>query len=100
MLVGYGNHQTQAVWQPLQSPQFLGALFYLAVVSSVLAFLALNYAITYLPVAKSTAFANMTTVISIFAGVLFLKEPFGLPAFIGAVMIIIGVYGVNREQQM
>ncbi len=98
MLFTYRESLAAEVLRPLTAPGFLGAVFYLAMVSSVLAFMALNYAMTYLPVAKSTAFTNITTVISIFAGVIFLGEPFGLVSLIGAVMIIVGVYGVNKEQ--
>jgi len=97
MLLGYRGALREAVFRPLCDPGFLLAIFYLAVVSSVLAFMALNYAITYLPVARSTTFANLTTVISIFAGVLFLGEPFGLVSLIGGLMIVAGVYGVNKE---
>lgn len=99
MLWGSRGNLAEALLRPLQEPRFVAAVLYLSIASSVLAYLALNYAMTYLPVAKSTAFANMTTVISISAGVLFLKEPFGWVSFLGAVMIIIGVYGVNKEQQ-
>jgi len=99
MLWGSRTDLAQTLLMPLQEPKFLLAVLYLAVLSSVLAFLAINYAITYLPVAKSTAFANVTTVISIFAGVIFLKEPFGWISCLGAVMIIVGVYGVTKEQQ-
>jgi len=99
MLFVYRGSLEIEIIGPLRNPSFLGAVFYLAVISSVLAFLALNYAMTYLPVAKSTAFANLTTVISILAGVVFLGEPFGLVSLAGAAMIIAGVYGVNRESQ-
>ncbi|MBQ4505615.1 MAG: EamA family transporter, partial [Firmicutes bacterium] len=39
---------------------------------------------------------NITTVISILAGVIFLKEPFTLRQAIASLIILIGVYGVNR----
>ena len=96
MLFGYWENLTEMVFEPLLDPGFCGAVFYLAVVSSVLAFMALNYSMTFLPVARFSAFENLTTVISIFAGVVFLGEPFGWIFLFGGLMIVIGVYGVNK----
>ena len=76
-------------------PSYTIAILYLGVVSSVVAFLLLNYANTYLPVTKTTVFANVTTVVSIFAGVLFLDEKLSFASAISATMIIIGVCGVQ-----
>lgn len=82
---------------PLASPMFLGAIVYLSVFSSVGAFFLLNYANSYLPVAKTTAFCNLTTVISLFAGVVFLGEPFGPVSLAASVMIVLGIWGVQRN---
>lgn len=82
---------------PMHSPAFLGALGYLALCSSIVAFMALNFANNYLPVARTTAFANLTTVISLFAGVIFLGEPFGVVSLIASVMILTGIWGVQRS---
>ena len=57
----------------------------------------LNYANSYLPVAKTTAFCNLTTVISLFAGVVFLGEPFGPVSLAASVMIVLGIWGVQRN---
>ena len=56
----------------------------------------LNYANNYLPVAKTTAFCNLTTVISLFAGVIFLGEPFGALSLLASVMIVLGIWGVQK----
>ncbi|MCQ2558715.1 MAG: EamA family transporter, partial [Oscillospiraceae bacterium] len=53
-------------------------------------------ALDVLDVSRSLVFANITTVISVLAGVLFLKESFTPVQFIGIVMVVVGVYGVNR----
>lgn len=76
-------------------PSYTTAILYLGVASSVVAFLLLNFANTYLPVTKTTVFSNVTTVVSVFAGVLFLHEPFSLKALLSTVMIITGVLGVQ-----
>ncbi|MBQ2991044.1 MAG: DMT family transporter [Clostridia bacterium] len=86
----------QALLAPLASAPFMLAIVYLAIVSSVLAFLMLNYASNYLPVAKTTAFCNLTTVISLFAGVVFLGEPFGAVSLIASAMIVLGIWGVQK----
>lgn len=81
---------------PAGDVAFLGAMAYLSLVSSIGAFMLLNYANNYLPVAKTTAFCNLTTMISMFAGVVFLGEPFGPASLVASVMIILGVWGVQR----
>ncbi len=96
-----------AVWQcradlmllirPMQSSAFLISLLYLSLFSSILAFLCLNYAATVLPVRQTTAFCNVTTVLSVFAGAVFLDERITLLSCIAAVVIIIGVFGVQKE---
>ena len=86
----------QALLAPLASAPFMLAIVYLAIVSSVLAFLMLNYASNYLPVAKTTAFCNLTTVISLLAGVVFLGEPFGAVSLIASAMIVLGIWGVQK----
>ena len=96
-----------AVWQtggdaaqllaPMQSGAFLTSMIYLSLCSSIVAFSALNLANNYLPVARTTAFANLTTVISLFAGVIFLGEPFGVVSLVASVMILAGIWGVQRS---
>ena len=49
-----------------------------------------------LEAARSAAMANITTMISVFAGVLILNEPFGWFHAVGSAMILAGVWGVNR----
>jgi drug/metabolite transporter (DMT)-like permease len=73
------------------NPNFTFGVLYLGIVSSVIAFLLLNYANTHLPVAKTTAFSNLTTVVAVIAGALFLKERFTLISALSTVMIIAGV---------
>lgn len=48
-------------------------------------------------VGRLAAFSNLQTMWSMFAGVLFLREPFGLSSFIGSVLIIYGIWHVTKE---
>ena len=83
------------IFTPFLNMPYVWAILYLGVVSSVIAFLLLNYANTYLPVAKTTVFSNLTTVVSVIAGALFLGEGFGPQQALSTAMIIIGVWGVQ-----
>lgn len=80
------------------NPEYFWAIFYLGIISSVFAFVLLNYANTYLPVAKTTVFANITTVVSVIAGSIFLNEKFTWQTAIATAMIIVGVWGVQKLQ--
>ncbi|HCX65390.1 MAG TPA: EamA family transporter [Eubacteriaceae bacterium] len=81
---------------PFAAIEFWISILFLSAVSSVGAFLLINYGVTYLETAKTAIFANVTTVISILAGVFLLKETFGIYQLIGSSIILISVYGVNR----
>ena len=96
MALVYGAGQWQVLTDPLRHPPFLIALGYLGTISSIVAFLMLNYANTELPVARTTIFANLTTVISLFAGVVFLGEPFGWLSLVASFIIIGGIWGVQK----
>ena len=86
----------RALLAPARDARFMGAIVYLSIVSSIAAFMLLNYANNYLPVAKTTAFCNLTTVISLFAGVVFLGEPFGWVSLAASALIVLGIWGVQR----
>lgn len=70
-------------------------VLYLSIASSVLAFLMLNYSVTYLDASKATVFTNLIPVISLLAGVLILGEPFSAVYLLGIALILAGVYKVN-----
>jgi drug/metabolite transporter (DMT)-like permease len=55
----------------------------------------MNYTLSKITAAESAVFANLTTVVSIAAGVVFRNEPFFKFQVVGAVLIIIGVWGTN-----
>lgn len=93
-LVQIGTEWT--LWlTPLTAGGFWMSILYLSCVSSVGAFLLLNKALDVLDVARSLVFANVTTVISVLAGVFILREQFSLIQAVGIFMVLVGVYGVN-----
>lgn len=71
------------------------AILYLGALSSVLAFFLVNFTLSRLKASQSVVFANLTTVISVAAGVLLRGEPFGVAQAAGVVMIVLGVWGTN-----
>lgn len=76
---------------------FVAAALYLGLGSSVGAFMLANYALARLPVARATIFGNLSSVVSVLAGVLFLGEPFGPVQAVAFILILGGVWGVNRR---
>ncbi|MBU5438027.1 DMT family transporter [Tissierella sp. MSJ-40] len=78
---------------PLANIQAIIPLFYLGILSSVAAFFMVNYTISKIPVSQSAVFANLSTIVSIVAGVLILKEDFYWFHVVGSIMILIGVWG-------
>lgn len=89
---------TTYIIKPCMTPSFWLSVFYLAAFSSVGAYMLLNYALTYLTIAKSVIFACMSTVISIFAGVLVLGETFTFLQGLGSVIILVGVIGASLSK--
>ncbi len=84
-----------AVISSFANTHYTAAILYLGIVSSVIAFYMMNYANTYLPVAKTTVFSNITTVVSVAAGAVFLNEKLTVVSALGCVMIIVGVWVVQ-----
>lgn len=72
------------------------ALSYLGLLSSVGAFLLVNFILGRQEAARSTAYTNLTTVISVLAGVLLLKESFSWHQTLAGILIVAGVWGANR----
>ena len=80
---------------PLFNLKILIPVTYLGVLSSVLAYFLLNFTLSRIQSFQTAVFTNLITVISIIAGVVFRNEPFYWFQVVGAVMIIIGVWGTN-----
>ncbi|MBQ9059618.1 MAG: DMT family transporter [Firmicutes bacterium] len=89
----------ELIFSAFGEPAFVGGVLYLAVLSSVAAFIALNYGTVRVTVSEASIFANLTTVISIAAGVFFLHESFSLFQVAGAAVIIGSVYFANRPDR-
>mgnify|MGYP006282245505 FL=1 len=80
---------------PLTEINVLIPVIYLGLFASVIAFFTMNYTLSKIQASQSAVFANFTTVVSILAGVLIRNEPFYWFQIVGAIMIILGVWGTN-----
>lgn len=80
---------------PAASGQFWLAVVYLGVLSSGVAYGLLNFANSHLTVSETSLFSNVTTVVSVLAGVLLLREPFSLLQMAGVAVILVCVFLAN-----
>jgi len=80
---------------PLGNKELIISLIYLGILSSIIAFLFINYSLSKMEASKSAIFANLSTIVSIIAGVVFLKESFETFHLIGSTLILVGVWGTN-----
>ncbi|MCQ2455237.1 MAG: DMT family transporter [Clostridia bacterium] len=90
-----GKNYPFEIMRAISSISFLTAVFYLAAVSSVSAFLLYNYSTTHISAVKSSSFSNIITVISVLAGVFILNENFKITEILLCIPVILGVLGVN-----
>lgn len=82
---------------PLTNINFILAMIYLGILSSVITSLLSNYVLSKIDASKMSVFANLGTVITIFAGVLILNEDLFYYHIIGTIMIILGILGTNMK---
>lgn len=79
------------------SYNFWVAIFYLAVISSVAAFMLYNYSTALISATRAASFSNIITVVTVIAGVTVLHEHFTPVQYILCAFIILGVWGVNSD---
>nr|WP_207735952.1 DMT family transporter [Eubacterium sp. 1001713B170207_170306_E7] len=95
------SFQTSAVMELLTAPftnrGFLTAVLYQGIGCSILAFLLNNLAIATIGTNRSASFVGISTVVSILAGVVFLRESFSALQVLGTLFVIGGVYLANLK---
>ena len=94
-LIQGAGHMAETFLPAMESGAFWGAVIYLGLVSSVVAYFLLNFATARLTVSEASLFSNVTTVVSVLAGVVLLKEPFGVWQMLGVAVILICVFAAN-----
>lgn len=83
----------------IHSNSFWAAVIFLGVISSLVAYSLLNYTNAHVSVSEASIFSNITTVVSVLAGVILLKESFGIWQVFGVAIILICVYLANRTEK-
>ncbi len=81
---------------PLSDPKYTFSVLFLSLFCSIVCYFLSCYALTYLTIARKTVFSNLTTVVSVFAGAVILHEPFTWKGAVFCLLILIGIYGVQR----
>ena len=81
---------------PISSFKSLIGFIYIGAIANGLGFLLSIFVLSRVTASKAAVFANLVTVISIVAGVVFLKEPFYFNQIVGSIMILVGVYFTQK----
>lgn len=84
---------------PLVNKGFLAAILFQGIVCSAIAFFLSNVAIAKIGVNRTASFIGVSTVVSILAGVVILKESISIYQIIGAMIIVAGVYTANKKSK-
>ncbi len=72
------------------------SVLYLGIFASIIGFFLVNFTLNRMPAHVSSVYANLSTIIAVLAGYIFLKEALYWYHIIGGILIIIGVYGVAK----
>ncbi len=75
--------------------EFMSAILYLAIPSTLITAFLNNYSLSKLEASKVGVFSNISTIVSIVAGGVFLKEEIRYFHVIGSCVIIFGILGTN-----
>lgn len=89
------NGTISSYFLPFGNLNFIISILYLGVLSTLATSLLTNYVLSKIEASKMSVFANLGTVISIVAGVVFLNEDIYYYHIIGSILIVGGVIGTN-----
>ncbi|HID0836330.1 TPA: EamA family transporter, partial [Clostridium botulinum] len=73
---------------------------YLGILSSLVTSFLLNYSLSKIEASKMSVFNNLSTLITMMAGVVFLGEKLQYFHIIGSFMIILGIVGTNLGDKL
>ncbi len=102
-IFAFGQHLASGTvsdyFEPLTHINFVYAILYLGVLSSMVTSLFNNYALANIAASQVAVINNLTPVISVVGGILILGEQLHLYHFIGAAMVILGVLATTVFQR-
>ncbi|MGE7780280.1 DMT family transporter [Peribacillus sp. NPDC097264] len=80
---------------PWSSMEFVGSILYLGILASLVTSMLSNTILSKIKASQMSVFANLSTVVTIIAGALFLNEKITIFDIVGSGLIILGVFGTN-----
>jgi drug/metabolite transporter (DMT)-like permease len=89
------NGTLPTIFVPCYNPQFLVVILFLGIVSSMLTTIFASLILKRLRATQLMVFLNLSTIISMIAGYMFMDEPIHLYHVMAAALIILGVLGTN-----
>lgn len=89
------NQTLDQFFKPLLHIEFVGPVLYLGIFASFITSFLSNFALKRIEAANMSVFNNVSILITILAGVIFLNESIYYYHIIGAILIIAGVFGTN-----
>ncbi|HOA43131.1 MAG TPA: DMT family transporter [Bacillota bacterium] len=95
LIEGAASGEPLQYFAPLFHWEFVLATAFLGVLSTMVSSLLAAYMLANMEAVKATIFGNLSTAISIIAGVVFLREPLYIYQIICTVLIVIGVVGTT-----
>ena len=99
-LVGMGSVEWNiaAFAAPLLQGKYLFSVLCLSLLCSIVANLLVNYASGHMSVFMLSSFGSLSTLCSMVAGVVFLREPVSISLLLGAVLILVGIRQVTKPK--
>jgi drug/metabolite transporter (DMT)-like permease len=97
IIIGIKNGTLVDYFEPLSHLNFVLATAYLGIPSTLVSALIIAYMLVHMEAVKATIFGNLSTAISIVAGVLIMGEPLRLYHVICTILIIVGVVGLSMS---
>lgn len=94
--IQYRGETVDMLVDALSHRDFVIAALYLGGLSSVGAYMLANYSLAKLPVARQSIFQNMSTVVSVLAGVIIMGDEFTWLSLAAFALILAGVWGANK----
>ncbi len=91
----YRGETLPMLTEALSHTEFIVSVLYLGIGASVIAYFLINVSLSKLPVARSTIFGNLSTVVSVASGVIIMGDPFSLYSAFAFLLILCGIFGVN-----
>ena len=89
------NHSLTTYFQPLADPQNLFGFFFLAVMSSVVATVFQNFALSKVQASSLSGLSGVSTITSVLLGVLVNHEQLHWYHLLGGLCVLIGALGIN-----